>query len=202
VGGQTVALLGDSLIGLLVRPERALRQLEAEVEETPPVPPPPPPDGPRPPVPPKKVTRFRGTVTLEPTRVGRDAGRIADEMISHLAGLVGAEVSVTLEIEADAQTEATQALTLQPGDTLIFSVEGEHTEIWAEHRKTIADFAGLFPIKKARPSRPERAYAWRSETRRLASAVPRPGRSPHPRQSRRHRESPAQLSARDQAVQP
>jgi len=47
--------------------------------------------------------RFHGTVTLEATRVGRDAGRIADEVISHLAGLVGADVNVTLEISADVQ---------------------------------------------------------------------------------------------------
>jgi hypothetical protein len=45
--------------------------------------------------------RFHGTVNLDPTRVGRDAGRIADEVISHLAGLVGAKVKVTLEIEAE-----------------------------------------------------------------------------------------------------
>ena len=32
--------------------------------------------------------------------VGRDAGRIADEVISHLVGLVGSEVTVTIEIEA------------------------------------------------------------------------------------------------------
>ena len=44
--------------------------------------------------------RFHGTVALDPTRVGRDAGRIADEVIAHLAGLVGSEVTVTLEIEA------------------------------------------------------------------------------------------------------
>jgi hypothetical protein len=47
--------------------------------------------------------RFHGSVSLEPTRVGRDAGRIADEVISHLAGLVGADVNVTLEISADVQ---------------------------------------------------------------------------------------------------
>ena len=44
--------------------------------------------------------RFHGTVVLDPTRVGRDAGRIADEVIAHLAGLMGSEVTVTLEIEA------------------------------------------------------------------------------------------------------
>jgi hypothetical protein len=32
--------------------------------------------------------------------VGRDAGRVADEVISHLSGLVGASVKVTLEITA------------------------------------------------------------------------------------------------------
>jgi hypothetical protein len=47
--------------------------------------------------------RFHGSVSLEPTRVGRDAGRIADEVISHLAGLVGSNVNVTLEISADVQ---------------------------------------------------------------------------------------------------
>jgi hypothetical protein len=31
--------------------------------------------------------------------VGRDASRIADEVIAHLAGQLGAEVTVTLEIE-------------------------------------------------------------------------------------------------------
>jgi len=44
--------------------------------------------------------RFHGSVTLDPTRVGRDAGRIADEVIVHLVGLMGSDVTVTLEIEA------------------------------------------------------------------------------------------------------
>jgi hypothetical protein len=45
--------------------------------------------------------RFHGTVTLGSTRVGADAGRIGEEVIAHLAGLVGATVTVTLEIEAE-----------------------------------------------------------------------------------------------------
>jgi hypothetical protein len=45
--------------------------------------------------------RFHGTVTLDPTRVGRDASRVAEEVIAHLTGLVGARVTVTLEIEAE-----------------------------------------------------------------------------------------------------
>jgi len=40
------------------------------------------------------------TVTLDPIRVGRDASRVADEVIAHLSGLVGAKVKATLEVEA------------------------------------------------------------------------------------------------------
>ena len=39
--------------------------------------------------------------TLDSARVGRDASRIADEVISHLSGLMGAKVTVTLEIAAE-----------------------------------------------------------------------------------------------------
>jgi predicted AAA+ superfamily ATPase len=46
-----------------------------------------------------KPKRFHGTATLDATRVGRDASRIAEEVISHLAGLMGATVTVTIEIE-------------------------------------------------------------------------------------------------------
>jgi hypothetical protein len=45
--------------------------------------------------------RFHGTVTLDSTRVGRDASRIAEEVIAHLTGLVGSTVTVTIEIEAE-----------------------------------------------------------------------------------------------------
>jgi hypothetical protein len=50
---------------------------------------------------PSRPKRFYGTVTLDATRVGRDAGRIADEVIAHLSGLVGSSVKVTLDIEAE-----------------------------------------------------------------------------------------------------
>ena len=40
-------------------------------------------------------------MTLDTTRVGRDASRIAEEVVAHLSGLVGAEVTVTLEIEVE-----------------------------------------------------------------------------------------------------
>lgn len=42
-----------------------------------------------------KPNRFHGSVTLDPTRVGRDASKIAEEVIAHLAGLMGADVTVT-----------------------------------------------------------------------------------------------------------
>jgi predicted AAA+ superfamily ATPase len=44
--------------------------------------------------------RYYGSVKLDPTRVGRDAGKIAEEVISHITGLVGSDVTVTLEIDA------------------------------------------------------------------------------------------------------
>ncbi|MEX1027211.1 MAG: Swt1 family HEPN domain-containing protein [Candidatus Paceibacterota bacterium] len=49
--------------------------------------------------PPAKPKRFYGQVTLDATRLGRDAGRIAEEVLSHLAGLQGAKAEVTLDIE-------------------------------------------------------------------------------------------------------
>ena len=58
--------------------------------------------------------RFHGTVTLDATRVGRDASRIADEVIAHLAGLVGARVTVTIEIEAEIPAAARQITSCAP----------------------------------------------------------------------------------------
>jgi predicted AAA+ superfamily ATPase len=111
--GQQLSGSTDSMDGLLVKPEIALKQQVAETNA---------PVGPvsagqvvatpttaagdttngqpNPAAPGRIAKRFHGTVTLDPTRVGRDAGRIADEVIAHLGGLVGAEVTVTLEIEA------------------------------------------------------------------------------------------------------
>ncbi len=103
--------------GLLVKPEIAYKQLEAERSQEPSGEPKagttedgeettgPEPDAGRVPaeVQPK---RFHGTVNLDPTRVGRDASRIADEVIAHLSGLVGATVTVTLEVEAEIPSGA------------------------------------------------------------------------------------------------
>ena len=55
----------------------------------------------------QKLRRFHGTVRLDATRVGRDASRIAEEVIAHLSGQVDAEVVVTLEIAARLPNGAT-----------------------------------------------------------------------------------------------
>ena len=47
-----------------------------------------------------KPKRYHGSVTLDAAQVGRDASKIAEEVIAHLVGLVGSKVTVTLEIEA------------------------------------------------------------------------------------------------------
>lgn len=50
--------------------------------------------------PPKKqLRRFYGSVVLDPMRVNRDAGQIAQEVLQHLTSLVDAEVQVTLDIQ-------------------------------------------------------------------------------------------------------
>jgi hypothetical protein len=108
--GEVVNISENSLSGLLVKPDVAAKQRESEAKSTPGAV-----DGattgvgtatggpsPTPPSPPtaSRPTRFHGTVTLDAARVGRDAGRVADEVISHLSGLVGSSVKVTLEITA------------------------------------------------------------------------------------------------------
>jgi hypothetical protein len=47
-----------------------------------------------------KPKRFHATVKLDPTRMARDAGQIAQEVVQHLTTLEGAEVEVNLEIQA------------------------------------------------------------------------------------------------------
>ncbi len=47
---------------------------------------------------------------VDPLRLGRDAARIAEEVIQHLTGLVGAEVEITLEIQAKLPDGASDKL--------------------------------------------------------------------------------------------
>ena len=50
--------------------------------------------------------RFYGTVELDEQRVGRNAGKIAEEVIAHLTALPGTQVRITLEIEANIPDSA------------------------------------------------------------------------------------------------
>jgi len=147
--GQGVALSADSP-GLLVKPDVARKQMEAEVEPVPAgsssqsVPTG---DGAADlfsatgnvagagrvdePVGSTQPRRFHGTVSLDTARVGRDAGRIAEEVIAHLSGLVGADVHVTLEIEAKIPGGAPEKVVrtvTENSRTLKFSSQGFEIE--------------------------------------------------------------------------
>jgi hypothetical protein len=70
-------------------------------------------------------------VRLDATRLGRDAGRIAEEVVSHLAGITGAEVRVTLEIEAtipEGAPEQVVRVVTENGRTLKFTNHGFEEE--------------------------------------------------------------------------
>ena len=87
-----------------------------------------------------KPKRFHGTVVLDSTRVGRDASRVADEVVSHLTGLVGANVKVTLEIEAvmpDGASEQIVRTVTENSRTLKF------TKSWVRSR--VVQFAPVTP---------------------------------------------------------
>jgi hypothetical protein len=74
---------------------------------------------------PHRPRRLHGSVTLDPTRVGRDTGRIADEAIAHLVGLVGSSVKVTLEIEVEAGTpQNVVRIVTENSRTLKFTAHG------------------------------------------------------------------------------
>ncbi len=48
----------------------------------------------------QRPRRFYGVVAVDPDRLGRDAGRLAQEVVAHLQGLVGTDAEVTIEIRA------------------------------------------------------------------------------------------------------
>ena len=78
-----------------------------------------------------KLKRFHGTAVLDTTRVGRDASRIADEVIAHLSALVGANVTVTIEIEAeipDGAPDNVVRTVTENSRTLKFTSQGFETE--------------------------------------------------------------------------
>ena len=80
---------------------------------------------------PSAAKRYHGSVRLDSTRIGRDAGQIATEVIAHLTGLVGAEVKLTLEIEArmpDGAPEHVVRTVTENSRTLNFDDSGFETE--------------------------------------------------------------------------
>ncbi|HEY3319876.1 MAG TPA: Swt1 family HEPN domain-containing protein [Planctomycetota bacterium] len=140
-GGQQVVVADADSPGLLVKSAVARKQMDSDKIVSPPPPPPKGPGGgggpsPKPgpgPVPPvaSKPKRFHGTVILDANRVGRDASRIADEVIAHLAGLVGAKVTVTLEIEAEIPSGAPEnvvRIVTENSRTLKFTSQGFERE--------------------------------------------------------------------------
>lgn len=137
--GQVISLTDPAAPGVLVKPAAARRQLDEEVQPAAPDTPSggaatkddesPPPTPTTPPEP--GLKRFHGSVSLDATRAGRDASRIADEVITHLAGLVGANVTVTLEIEADIPEGAPEHVVrtvTENSRTLKFSSHGFERE--------------------------------------------------------------------------
>jgi predicted AAA+ superfamily ATPase len=68
--------------------------------------------------------RFHGVVTLDPERLNRDFGRVAQEVVSHLTGLLGTEVEITVEIAArnvDGFPDATVRNVAENAKTLRFT---------------------------------------------------------------------------------
>ena len=79
----------------------------------------------------RMVKRYHGSVQLDPTRVGRDASQVADEVIAHIASLLGADVRLTLEIEAtipDGAPEQVVRTVTENSRTLHFDDSGFETE--------------------------------------------------------------------------
>jgi len=105
--GQLTSILLDSQ-SLIVKPEVAKRKIDAKKEEEEVII-----DvvtggerpgeeeiGPEEPASPAQPRRFYGSVKLDATRLGRDAGRIAEEVVQHLSAIVGVNVEISLEISA------------------------------------------------------------------------------------------------------
>jgi len=144
--GQQVPMGQDELSGVLVKPEAAMKQFQAaqaatttalsgkvegqstlvgqptvtQVEA----------DLGKPPTP-AKPKRFYGSVQLNPQRVGRDAGKIAEEVVQHLALQPGATVEVTLEITAQMPEGAPDnivRIVTENARTLKFTAQGFEKE--------------------------------------------------------------------------
>ncbi|MGH7600713.1 MAG: ATP-binding protein, partial [bacterium] len=75
--------------------------------------------------------RYHGSVQLAPTRLARDVGQIAEEVIQHLTSLVGAQVEITLEITAvvpNGVPENVVRIVTENARTLKFKTQGFEIE--------------------------------------------------------------------------
>jgi predicted AAA+ superfamily ATPase len=143
--GRTRRLADADAPGVIVKSEAALRQVEAEktpppvtvdgkeptatdttgfptTDGEPPLPPPPPA---------RKPKRFHGSVALDPARMTSAAGVIAESVIAHLSALVGSNVKVTLEIEAEVPSgvpDNVVRIVTENGRTLKFTTHGFEEE--------------------------------------------------------------------------
>lgn len=73
------------------------------------------------------LRRFHGTVSLDPLRLKRDIDEIADAIVQHLSGQLGANVEVTLEIQAelpDGASEEVVRTVTENAKTLKFKSHG------------------------------------------------------------------------------
>jgi hypothetical protein len=140
-GGQLLSLSAANTTGLVVKPDVAKRQLDAEAAVRQPPPSPGPGkeqvaggagEGPPTSKPAKELpTRFHGSVDLNASRAGRDASEIAAEVIAHLVGAAGAEVRVSLEIEATSEggfPDNVVRTVTENARTLKFRTQGFETE--------------------------------------------------------------------------
>jgi predicted AAA+ superfamily ATPase len=115
--GQHISITDDSQSGLLVKPDAAQEQIQAIQAATPAAPP--------------KPKRFFGSVKLNPQRAGRDAGKIAEEIIQHLTLQPGATVEVILEIQAqmpEGASDSTVRTVMENARTLKFTTHSFEKE--------------------------------------------------------------------------
>jgi predicted AAA+ superfamily ATPase len=113
LGLSVSGIAEPTLATLVVAPDRAVIQLDADREHAAP-------DGGAPavvgdgpaggqsgdteasaePARPTKRTRFHAAVDLDPERLNRDFGKVSAEVIAHLTSLIGTDVHITIEIAA------------------------------------------------------------------------------------------------------
>lgn len=125
--------LNDNGPGLLVKPQVARRQIDAETQsesgdttgvdgqKTKPLIKPKPPNL----IVQKKAKRYHGSVVLDKTRPALAASQIVEDVVAHLTGLPDADVKLTLHIEAkipDGVSKNVERTVLENSRTLDFDV--------------------------------------------------------------------------------